>query len=167
MNLMKKIKIEKLTLNIGVGEPGNKLEKALSLLEKISGKKSVKTKSFKRIPKFNVRPGIELGVKVTLRKDYEELLKRLLVAKDLELKKSSFDTHGNISFGIDEYVHVPGLKYDPKMPMFGFNVSITLSRPGYSVKKRRLKSARLPRRHFINQEEAIEFMIKEYGVNII
>ena len=76
------------------------------------------------------------------------------------------DNYGNISFGIDEYVHVPGLKYNPKIPMFGFNITITLERPGYSIKRRRLEKKRLPRRHIINQSEAIEFMKKEYGVTI-
>ena len=102
-----------------------------------------------------------------MRKGYEELLKRLFVAKDSNIKKSSFDNRGNVSFGIDEYVHVPGLKYDPTMPMFGFNVTITLERPGYRVKKRRLLVTRVPRRHFVNQEDAIEFLKKEYGVNVI
>lgn len=167
MNKMKEIKIDKLTLNIGVGEPGNKLEKAVVLLNRITGKKPVITSSNKRIPKFNVRPGISLGTKVTLRKDYEELIKKLLLTKEYTLKKSSFDNYGNISFGIDEYVHVPGMKYDPKIPMFGFNVTISLSRAGYRIKKRRIGKARIPRRHFINQEEAIDFMKKKYEVNVI
>lgn len=166
MNKMKEIKEAKLTINIGVGEPGDKLEKAYGLLQLVTGRKPVKTSSKKRIPKWNVRPGIQLGVKVTMRRGFEELLKRLLLAKDYTLPKSSFDNHGNISFGIDEYVHVPGLKYDPKIPMFGFNVSLTLERPGYSVKKRRLKSIRIPRRHMINQDEAIEYFKNKYGVTI-
>lgn len=167
MNPMKEVIIGKLTLNIGVGEPGDKLEKAYNLLELITGKKPVKTKSNKRIPKWNVRPGLEVGVKVTMRKDFEELLKRLLLAKDYTLKKSCFDNHGNVSFGIDEYVHVPGLKYNPKIPLFGFNVTLTLKRKGYRIKNRRLNNKKLPRKHFINQEESIKFMKDKYEVTII
>ncbi|MBN1923926.1 MAG: 50S ribosomal protein L5 [Nanoarchaeota archaeon] len=167
MNKMRDLKISKLTMNIGVGEPGDKLEKAFELLKTVTGANPVKTKSNKRIPKFNVRPGIELGVKVTLRKNFEELLKRLLLAKEYNLKDSSFDDYGNISFGIDEYVHVPGLKYDPKIPMFGFNVTLTLSRAGYRIKDRRLNTAKIPRRHIINKEEAIDFMKNKYGVKIV
>ncbi|PIU63221.1 50S ribosomal protein L5 [archaeon CG_4_8_14_3_um_filter_38_5] len=166
MNAMKNVKIEKLTLNIGVGEPGDKLEKAFALLKEVTSRKPVKTISYKRIPKWNVRPGLTIGVKVTMRKNFDELLKRLLMAKDYVLKKSCFDNYGNISFGIDEYVHVPELKYDPKIPMFGFNVTITLERPGYSVKRRRLSAAHLPRKHFINQEEAVKFMKEKYEVSV-
>jgi large subunit ribosomal protein L5 len=164
---MKDVKEAKLTLNIGVGEPGDKLEKAYGLLELVTGRKPVKTTTYKRIPKFNVRPGLQIGVKVTMRKGFKELFKRLLLAKDYTIKRSSFDNYGNISFGIDEYVHVPGLKYNPKIPLFGFNVSLTLERPGYRVKRRRLNSKKLPRRHFINQEESIEYMKKKYGVTIV
>ena len=166
MNKMKRISISKLTINIGVGEPGDKLEKAYSLLEKVTGRKPIKTSSKKRIPKFNVRPGIQLGVKVTLRKGFKELLKNLLLAKDYTLNKSCFDNNGNLSFGIDEYVHIPGLKYDPKIPLFGFNVSLTIERPGYRIKRRRLNKVRIPKKHGVSQEEAIKFMEKDYGVTV-
>lgn len=167
MNVMRQIKENKLTLNIGVGEPGDKLEKAYSLLERITKKKPVRTKTKKRIPKFNVRPGLIVGVKVTIRKDYEELLKRLLGAVGFTLKKSSFDNNGNISFGIDEYVHIQGLKYDPKIPMFGLNVSLTLERAGFRIKRRRINKVSVPKQHKIKQEEAISYFKEKYGVEVI
>ncbi len=166
-NKMKEIKIEKLTLNIGVGEAGDKLEKAYSLLQKITEKKPVRTVTKKRIPKWNVRPGIAIGVKVTMRKNFEELLKRLLLSKEYTLKKSCFDNYGNISFGVDEYVHIPGVKYDPKIPMFGLNATITLKRAGYRIRDRRLKKSSIPKNHRINQSEAVDFFKNKYEVKIV
>ncbi|MDD2678722.1 MAG: 50S ribosomal protein L5 [Candidatus Nanoarchaeia archaeon] len=165
-NEMKNIMIEKLTLNIGVGEAGDKLEKAYSLLKTLSGKTPIKTVSHKRIPKWNVRPGIAIGVKVTMRKDYDELLKRLLLSREYSLKKSCFDNYGNVSFGVDEYVHIPGVKYDPKMPMFGLNATITLKRKGYRIKDRRLKTEKIPKNHRVSQNEAIDFIKNKYEVKI-
>ena len=67
MNNMKEIRIEKITLNIGTGKPGPELDKAKILLEKISGRKSIETKTTKRIPGWKIRPGLPIGAKVTLR----------------------------------------------------------------------------------------------------
>lgn len=167
LNKMKEVKIEKLTLNIGAGEAGEKLEKAYSLLKILTGKTPIKIVTRKRIPKWNVRPGIAIGTKVTLRREYGELLKRLLLSREYTLKKSCFDNYGNVSFGVDEYVHIPGVKYDPKMPMFGLNVTITLKRAGYRIKDKRLKASKIPKNHRINQTEAIEFVKNKYGVKIV
>ncbi len=167
MNPMREVRVRKVTLNIGVGEPGDKLEAAYNLMKLLTGRTPVRTKTHKRIPKFNVRPGIAIGVKVTLRNNFDELIKRLLVAKDFTLKSSSFDSNGNVNFGIEEYVHIPGLKYDPKIPMFGMNVTISLERPGYRVKHRRLLKAKIPKNHLVSKEEAIEFMKKNYEVKVI
>ena len=74
-NKMREIKLEKVILNIGgVGE---KLDKGVILLEKISGKKAIKVKATKRIPTWNVRPGLEVGTKITLRgEDALNILKK-------------------------------------------------------------------------------------------
>ena len=80
---MREIFVEKVTLNIGVGEPGERLEKIKSLLEQISGSKVVKTETKKRIPEWGLRPGLEIGVKTTLRKQAaEEVLKRMFTAME-------------------------------------------------------------------------------------
>ncbi len=165
---MRKIRFEKLVLNIGVGEPGDKLEEAYNLLKKISGAKPVKITSKNRVPTWGVRPGVEIGVKVTLRDEekIKELLKNLLTAVEGEMKKSCFDNRGNISFGIDEYIHIPGLKYDPKIPLFGLNVCITLERKGYRIRRRRLNKKKIPSNQVINKEESIKFIKSNYGVEI-
>src|SRR3989344_6685635 len=134
---MRKIRIEKITLNIGAGTEPDNVDKAVALLNKISGVKAVKTVSQKRIAQWKLRPGLPVGAMVTLRgKKAEELLKLLLKSVDNEIKKSSFMKNG-FSFGIKEYIEIPGEKYDPKIGIIGLEVAVSLSRPGFRVKRRK------------------------------
>ena len=83
MTKMREIRIEKITLNMGAGEAGEKLEKYLKLLQTITNRKPIQMVSQKRIPTWAVRPGLAIGAKVTLRgKSAEELLKKLFSAVD-------------------------------------------------------------------------------------
>ncbi len=165
MNLMKNIRIEKVTLNIGAGKEQKELDKAVKLLENITGIKPVKTTTNKRIQSWGLRPGLPIGCKITLRGDEAlKMVDRLLYAKDNVLDESCFDDEGNISFGIKEYVDIKDAKYDPAIGMMGLQVTITLSRPGFSVKVRRLRPAKIPRSHRISKEEGIKFMKDKYSI---
>ena len=164
---MQKITVEKLTLNIGVGGPGEKLEKALKLLHAISQQKPVKTTSIKRIPTWGVRPGLALGAKVTVRgKRAEELLQRLLQAADNTLPDRKFDTSGNFSFGIPEYIDIPGVSYDVTIGIIGLEVAVTLQRPGFRVKRRKLRPGKIPKSHAITKQQAQEYMRTKFGTKV-
>ncbi|MFH1331968.1 MAG: 50S ribosomal protein L5 [archaeon] len=164
---MREIKIEKVTLNMGTGEPGEKLDKAVKLLKSISGENPVKTVTQKRIPMWKIRPGLNIGTKVTLRKEKaQKLLKRLLQAKNNQLKASNFDENGNFSFGIKEYLDIPEAKYDAEVGIIGLEVAVTLQRPGFRIKRRRVKTKKIPKKHRIPKQEAIEFMKKNYGIEV-
>ena len=165
-NPMKDIRIEKLVLNIGTGKDEDKLKKAIKLLEKLTDGKVVKTITKKRIPNWGVRPGLPLGCKITLRKNVDELVKRLLEARNNELPESCFDSHGNVAFGIDEYINIPGMRYAPEIGMLGLEVCITLERPGFRIKKRRIRPRKVPERHNIKEEEAIAFMKTKFGIKV-
>lgn len=160
---MREIRIEKLSINIGIGEAGDKLKKAKKLVEKLTGSTAVLTTGKKKIPALGVRPGLPIGVKVTIRKNVNELLKRLLEAKEQVLKKESFTING-VSFGIDEYIHIPGMDYDPELGIMGMDVSVVLERRGYRVKRRKIKPSVVGKKHLITPEEAIKFMKDNYGV---
>ncbi len=167
MNPMREIKIEKVTLNIGAGKDQSKLDKAVLLLKNIGNKKPVKTFTNKRIQEWGLRPGLPIGCKLTLRKkDAKELLMRLLDAKDNRLTGVQFDNGGNISFGITEYIDIPGVKYDPDIGIMGLQVCITLERPGFRIRRRRLQRKKIPSRHSIKKEEAIDFMKKNFKVEV-
>lgn len=167
MNQNKNIKIEKITFNLGAGKDQNLLEKGMKLIEYMTGVKPIKTTAKKRIPVWGLRPGLPIGCKLTLRgKDKIELLARLLKAKNNALNRSNFDQQGNISFGIHEYIDVPDVKYNPDLGLLGFQVCVTLERNGYRIKKRRIMTKQLPKRHVITQDEGIEFIKKQFNIKV-
>jgi large subunit ribosomal protein L5 len=167
MNKMREVKIEKITLNVGAGNDQGKLEKGLALLKNITGIQPVKTFTSKRIPTWGIRPGLPIGCKITLRKEKTKaLLVRLLEAKNNVLKDSQFDDQGNISFGIPEYIDIPDAKYDPKIGVMGFEVCITLERPGFRIKRRSIKRNKISKKHKISKEDAIGFMEKEFKLKV-
>lgn len=167
MNKMKTIRIEKITLNIGTGKPGPELERAKKLLENITGKKPIQTLAKKRIPTWKLRPGLPIGAKVTLRgKDAENILKKLLDAIDYFIPEKKFDQSGNVSFGIKEYIDIPGMKYDMDIGIIGLEVAVSLERPGFRIKKRSIKTKKIPARHRITKEHAIKFMQDNFKIKV-
>ncbi len=166
MNRMQEIRIEKVTLNIGAGKSPERLEKGVKLLEKISGRQPVKTFTNKRIPNWGLRPGLPIGCKITLRKTLAaETLKKLLAAKDNKLAIKQFDGEGNVAFGIHEYIDIPGIGYDPEVGIMGLEVCVTLERPGFRIKRRKISKRKL-KAHKITKDAAVEFMRENFGARI-
>ena len=165
-NPMRKIRLAKVTLNIGTGESGQKLEKAKKLMERLTGKTVVTTKTHDRTT-FGMAKGRPIGIKVTLRgENAVKLLKASFHAAGNKLKASSFDSTGNFSFGVEEYINMPIIKYDPEIGIMGMDVTVTLQRPGYRIKNRMLRPKKVGKAHRIKKEEAIEFVKKEWGIKI-
>ena len=165
MNKHKQIKVEKVTFNIGAGKSMDKLEKGLKLLEMLTSAKPVKTITNKRIAGWGLRPGIPIGCKVTIRgARATELLKQMLGAVDNKLQKKQFDNEGNIAFGIKEYIDIPDVEYQPEIGVMGFQVCVTLTRPGYRIKRRRLQTKKVKGSHKITKEDAMEFMKASFNV---
>lgn len=163
---MRVIKIEKVVLNICAGAEQEHVRRAVTLLSSISNMSAVETKAKKRIASWKIRPGLPIGSKITLRgASAEELLRRLLVAVDSILPKKVFTKNG-FSFGIKEYIDIPKVKYDPKVGIIGLDVCVSLSRPGYRVKTRKLRSSRLSVSHSISKEDAMEFVKDKLGVKV-
>jgi large subunit ribosomal protein L5 len=167
MNPMQQVRIEKVTLNVGAGKDQKVLEKGVKLLQNITEIPPVQTVAKKRIPNWGLRPGLPIGCKITLRnKKAEEMLKRLIEAKDLLLDEKQFDENGSIAFGIPEYIDVPGVSYDPEIGVMGFEVCVTLERAGYRLKKRRLQKKRVSPRHRVSRQDAIAFMQQKFQVKL-
>lgn len=165
MNQLLAPRIAKVTVNMGVGKSGEPLDKATTIMEMISKQKPVRTISQKRIPAFDVRPGMALGCKVTLRGAIaKDFLRRALDAVDRKLKASNFDLTGNFAFGIREHINLEGMRYDPKLGVYGMNVCVTLHRPGYRVSFRKNKTE-IGRKHRVTKQDAMAF-VKDLGVSI-
>ena len=162
---MQEIRLEKVTLNIGTGGPGDQLDKAMKLLGNITSTKPIATTAKRRIPTWGLRPGLQIGCKVTVRKKKaEELLKRLLAAKENKLVESKIDKTGNLSFGIPEYIDIPGAEYDAAIGIIGLECAVTLEKPGYRIKKRQLQKKKIPPKHQITKEDTIKFMKEKFNV---
>jgi large subunit ribosomal protein L5 len=165
-NPMREIRMEKLTLNIGAGEAGPKLEKGKALLKKLSDSTVVVTRTHKRTT-FGPAKGRPIGAKVTLRGEKAaELLAKLFQAVDNRIRPGYFDRNGNLSFGVKEYIHIPGMKYDPDIGIMGFDVAITLIRPGYRVSRKRIRPGRIGKSHRITPEEAQKWIAERFKVKI-
>ena len=165
-NKMKEILVDKVVVNMGVGEAGEELKKAVAIMEKITDSKAKQTKCRVKAPTWNVRPGLEIGCMVTLRKEKAlDFLKKALQAKNNEIKERSFDKRGNFGFGIKEYIDLPGAKYDPKLGIKGFDVLVALKRRGYPVNRKKIKS-KIGLKHVISKEDAIKFITEKFGVAI-
>jgi len=130
-------KIEKITLNMGLGEAvGDKkiIEHAVSDMEKIAGQKVVVTLSRKSIAGFKIRDDMPIGCKVTLRKErmYEFLDRLVNVAipriRDFRgVSAKSFDGRGNYSLGVKEQIIFPEIDYDKIDTLRGMDINITTS----------------------------------------
>ena len=164
---MKKINVDKIVINIGVGKSGEPIEKAKKALLELTGQQPAVRGAKKTVRDFGIHKGEPIGAVVTLRRDLAiEFLKRVVAAKKNVLKASSFDNYGNISVGIHEHIDIPGTKYNPEIGIFGMDVNIVLSRPGYRIARKSRKSAKIGKTHRINKDDAIEFFKREYGVGV-
>ena len=136
-NVMQVPRIEKITINMGVGEAiGDKkiIENALADMEKISGQKPVTTLARKSVASFKVRDGYPSGCKVTLRKErmYEFLDRLISIAipriRDFRgMSPKSFDGRGNYNMGVKEQIIFPEIEYEKIDAIRGMDISISTS----------------------------------------
>ena len=134
-NVMMIPKLEKVTLNMGLGEAKENaklLEGAVNEIALITGQRPVVTKARKSIANFKVRQGMPVGAKVTLRGDsmYEFIDKLFNIAlprvRDFKgVSKNSFDGRGNYSMGIKEQLIFPEINYDKVDTIKGMNIVFT------------------------------------------
>ena len=163
-NIMRTVKIERIVLNIGGTE--GKLDKGKILLERLSGEKPIKVKAVKRIPTWKVSPGLPVGIKVTLRgKKAEELLQLLLEGANNTLKEKQIQENF-VSFGIKEYIEIPGVEYIREVGIIGLEVTAVFSRAGKRVGLKKAKRGKV-RRQKVSKEEIIEIMENKFKTKII
>ena len=168
MTGMRDVYVEKVVVNIGVGEAGERLVKAQKVLEMVTGQKSVQTISKTINRDLGIRKGMPLGCKVTLRGEAAtEFIERALPIREMRVPIYSFDQEGNMSFGITDYTDFDGMKYDPEIGIFGMDISVVLRRPGNRITKRALLKRRIPKDHRVNRDEAIQYMKDKFKVEVV
>ena len=169
MNNATDVVLDKVTINIGVGQAGDRLNKAARVVEILTKHKAVQPVSEKTVRDFNIRVGLPIGVKVTLRKkDAEEFLKRAFESRENKLSSYSFDKQGNAYFGVSDYTDFDGMKYDPEIGIFGMDIAVVLKRRmGYRIARRKINRKHIPAKLRITKEESIEFLKKKFKVSIV
>jgi len=150
-------RLDKIVINMGVGEAvadSKKLTSAMEALTLISGQKPVATKAKKSIAQFKIREGMSIGCKVTLRKDrmYEFLDRLVTIAlprvKDFRgLNGRSFDGRGNYNMGVKEHIVFPEINYDTIDQIWGMDITVCTTAKTNDEAKALLKEMDFPFRN--------------------
>ncbi|MBT8172360.1 50S ribosomal protein L5 [Candidatus Bathyarchaeota archaeon] len=160
--------IEKVTVNMSVGKSGGPLEQAVTIINQLTNQKPSKRKAKKTIREFGIRKGESIACLVTLRgENAKEFLRKAFYAVDNKLSKYCFDRQGNFSFGISEHIDIPGTKYSPELGIHGMDVSVSLGRAGYRVKRKHRFKSKIGKNHILTSQEAILFIKDEFDVEIM
>lgn len=168
MSGMRDVHVDKVVVNIGVGEAGERLVKAEKVLEMVTGQKPVETISKTVNRDLGIRHGMPLGCKVTLRGETaENFLRQALSIREMRVPEYSFDQEGNMSFGISDYTDFEGMKYDPEIGIFGMDISVVLRRPGNRITQRALLRRKVPKSHRVARDEAVQYMKDKFEVEVI
>lgn len=166
-NLMQRPRIEKVVLNISVGQSGDPLQRAMRVLKDLTGQTPSQRLAKRSIRDWGIHRREPIACLVTLRNEAAiAFLKQAFDAIGQRLPRSSFDLNGNFAFGLSKHIDLPGVRYDPDLGIVGMDVSVAMGKPGYRVKRRHLAKARVGKTQKLTREEAIEHIRDAFGLEI-
>jgi large subunit ribosomal protein L5 len=167
-NPMREVRLEKLVVNIGIGDNEDTYANAKALLEKLTGRSAVATRAKRREPELKIRKGQVIGAMVTLRgDDAYALLKRALDANNNSIQETAI-ANNSVNFGISEYIYFSGVKYDPKIGMLGMNINAAFGRRGKRIELRRRKASRVGIGHRnIPTQELRSYIEQKFGTKVV
>ncbi len=167
-NSMREVLLEKVTVNIGIGEAGERLVQARKVLELLTNQKPITTISKTTNRDLGIRRGQEIGCKVTLRDDVAyDFLRRAFWTRDNKLAGYSFDPEGNFSLGIPDYTDFEGMRYDPAIGIIGMDINVTLKRRGKRVAVRRSLRRKIPHAQRVTRREGMEFVRSKLNIEVV
>jgi large subunit ribosomal protein L5 len=168
VNLMQRPRIEKVVLNISVGQSGEPLQRAVRVLKDLTGQTPSNRLAKRSIRDWGIHRGEPIACLVTLRNEAAiDFLKKAFDAIGNRLPRSSFDLNGNFAFGISKHIDLPGVRYNPDLGIVGMDVSVAMGKLGYRVKRRRIARSRVGKKQKLTREEAVEHVREAFGIDIL